>query len=117
MLFPQRPKWVSYHIELPQEVADMLDDLRRQNPHHTHERLLEAAATYGINWLLQDRKGMRQLRQKLWKEDHPPQSELMRRVGIKFLTGRLDAPTRVARRKVWHLRNRKLDAKRDMGPW
>jgi hypothetical protein len=114
---PMRPQWVSYHIEIPIEFDDLLKDLHDQNPNHTHERLLEAAAIYGINWLLEDRKGMRQLRQKLWKEDHPPQSELMRRVGIKFLTGRLDGPRKAARRRVWHRPVRKLDPRFDAGPW
>ena len=83
MLFPKRPQWVSYHIEIPIEVDDLLKDLHDQNPHHTYERLLEAAATYGINWLLEDRRAMRKLKQQLWSEDHCQGSVENQPVGVE----------------------------------
>ena len=113
----KRPQWVSYHIEIPIEVDDLLKDLHDQNPHHTYERLLEAAATYGINWLLEDRRAMRKLKQQLWSEDHPPTTESMRRVGIKFLTGRLDAPSRPARRRPLCSQATRGDGHWNAGPW
>lgn len=82
-----------FHIDLPPEICDKLEDLREQNPHYTQEQILMACCAFGVNWFLEDRQALTKMRQWVWRQSHLTRHEMMVRVGARLLSGRLTVPS------------------------
>jgi hypothetical protein len=91
MLFPSPQRHsVCYHVNLPAAVSDRLDALREQCPGYTHEALLSAACTFGIEWFLEDKLARHRMLQVLWREGNWTREEKMWRLGVKVLSGKVE---------------------------
>jgi hypothetical protein len=117
MLFPGPQRHpVCYHVNLPPAVSDRLDALREQYPEYTHEALLQAACTFGIEWFLEDKLARHRMLQVLWRDGNWTREERMWRCGVKILSGKVQVP-RVARWDQKMAQKRKLQRWSDQSQW